>query len=68
MPYGNNPNGIIFGFIKKPIRGYNDLPVGKFRKLRYDSSGFGEILEPSQDFFSPVPKIDGSRRFILSNI
>jgi len=68
MPYCNNPNDIVFDFIKEPIRRYDYLSVGKLCKLRYDSSEFRKILEPSQDFFCSVPKIDSCRRFILSNI
>jgi hypothetical protein len=59
MPDSDNPNHIELYPIKESIRWDNHLPVGKFWKLRDDSSGFGEILEPSQDFFSSVPEIEG---------
>jgi hypothetical protein len=56
MPNRNNPNDVGFDFIKKPIRRDNHFTVGKFWKLRYDSSGFREVLKPSQDFFGSISK------------
>ena len=47
MPNCNNPNDIFFNPIKKPIRGYDHLPVVKIRKLGYDSTAFRQILKPS---------------------
>ena len=56
MPHCNDPNDIGFDFIKKPVWRYDHLPVGKFWKLRYDSSGFRKVLKPSQDFFGSISK------------
>ena len=68
MPHCNNPNDIDFNFIKKSIRRYNNLSVGKFWKFRYDSSGFRKVLKSSQDFFGLISKTDCCRRFILPNV
>jgi hypothetical protein len=68
MPHCNNPNDVGFDFIEKPVRRYDHLPVGKFWKLRYDSSRIRKVLKPAQDFFGSIPKTDRCGRFILSNI
>jgi hypothetical protein len=68
MPHCNYPNNIIFCFIKEPVRRYDHFSVGEFWEFRYNSSGFWEILNPTQDFFSLITKIKSRRRLILSNI
>jgi hypothetical protein len=47
MPYCGNPDNIVFASIKKPIWRYNNLPVRKIRKFRYDSTGFRKIFQSS---------------------
>jgi hypothetical protein len=56
MLHSYNPENIGFDFIKKSIWRDNNLPVGKFWKFRYDSSGFRKVLKPSQDFFGSISK------------
>jgi len=68
MAHRNDPNDIVFNFIEKTIWRYDHLTEGKFRKFRYESSGFREVLEPSQNFFGPISKFGCRRRFILPNI
>ena len=68
MPNRNYPNDIAFDFIKKPVGRYDYLPVGKFWKLWYDSSGFRKVLESSQDCFGMLSKSGCCRRFIPPNI
>ena len=54
MPYRNDPDHIVFNSVKEPVWRYDYLPIGKVRKLRYDSSGFGKVLESSQNGFSLI--------------
>lgn len=68
MPYRNYPNNITLDFIKKTVWRYNHLPVGKFWKFWYDSSGFRKALKPSQNCFGMFSKTGCSRRFIPPNI
>jgi hypothetical protein len=44
MPHRNYPNDIAFDFIKKTVWRYDHLPVGKFWKFWYDSSGFRKLF------------------------
>jgi len=60
MPNCNNPNSVGFDFIKKSIWRNYHLPVWKFWKLWYNSSGFRKILKSSQDFFGFISKTDRS--------
>lgn len=58
MPDRNDPYDIALNSVKEPIWRYNYLPIGKVWKLRYDSSGFGKVLEPLQDSFGSITKTD----------
>lgn len=51
MQHRNYPNDIAFDFIKKAVWRYDHLPVGKFWKFWYDSSGFRKVLKPSHNCF-----------------
>lgn len=68
MPHSNYPNDVAFDFIKKTVWRNDHLPEGKFWKFGYNSSGFRKVLEPSQNCFGMLSKIDCCRRFIPSNI
>jgi hypothetical protein len=68
MPNRNYPNDIAFDFIKKTVWRYDHLPVGKFWKFWYNSSGFRNVLEPSQNGFGMLSKTGCCRRFIPLNI
>jgi len=54
MPHCNYPNDVAFDFIKKTVWRYGHLPVGKFWKFGYDSSGFRRVFKPSQNCFGTV--------------
>jgi len=54
MPDGDDPDHIVFNSVKEPIWRYDYLPIGKVWKLRYNSSGFGKVLESSQNSFSSI--------------
>ena len=68
MPHSNYPNDVAFDFIIKTIWRYDHLPVGKFWKFGYDSSGFRKVLEPSQNCFGMLSKIGCCRMFVRPNI
>ncbi len=68
MPHSNNPNNIVFDFIKKPVWRYDIFSVGELWKLWYDSSRFRKVLKPSQNFFSLITKVKSRRRLVLLNI
>jgi len=67
MPNSNDPDHIAFNSVKEPVWRYDYLPIGKIRKLRYDSCGFGKLLEPSQDSLSLITEADCRCGFILPN-
>ncbi len=67
MPHRNDPDHIFFNSVKEPVWRYDYLPIGEFCKLRYDSSGFGKALEPSQDSFSSITETDCRCGFISTN-
>ena len=68
MPHSNYPNDVTFYFIKKTVWRNDHLPEGKIWKFGYDFSGFRKVLEPSQNCFAMLSKIDCCGRFIPSNI
>jgi hypothetical protein len=68
MPPSNYPNNVAFDFIKKTVWRYDHLAEGEFWKFGYNSSGVRKVLEPSQNCFGMLSKIDCCRRFIPSNI
>ena len=67
MPDRNDPDHIAFNSVKEPVWRYDYLLIGKVWKLRYDSSGFRKVLEPSQDSFSSIKETDWRCGFISSN-
>ena len=68
MPHSNYPNDVTFYSIKKTVWRNDHLSEGKIWKFGYDSSGFRKVLEPSQNCFAMLSKIDCCGRFIPLNI
>ena len=64
MPHGDDPNDFPFWSIEKPIRTHYNFPECKIWKLRKSPPGLRELIEATQNRFSPITK-PPRRRWIL---
>jgi hypothetical protein len=60
VPNGNDPNVLILDSIEKAIRVDDDFTIGEVGKFGDDPTGLRECSESAQDFFGPLPKMQGS--------